>query len=206
MRMGVRLKARTAERFTLLTLGLFLLSCLVGLYAGGALALRQSALVVPELQRYFAAYSAVAKDAPAGLRTVLQSVFLYFRYPVLVFLLGFASFGMVLIPPITSVLAFSFSYAVCCFVAALGTEGVTLALALLGLRYLLTLPCCLVLAVPALRTSWELTRCTFGRGARRGGKLFDRAYLWRFLLVSAVLAAGVLLDLWLTPWLLELVT
>ena len=81
-----------------------------------------------------------------------------------------------------------------------------MALALLGLRYLLTLPCFFVLGVPALRTSWELTRCTLGKGARRGKMIFDRSYLERFLLVAVVLAVGVLLDLWLTPWLINLVT
>ncbi len=206
MQMGVRLKARTAERFTLLTLGLFLLSLLIGLYAGGVLAARQSELVVPELRRYFDTYSAAVQNVTPGLQTVLQSLFLYFRYPLLVFLLGFASFGVTLIPLLSALLAFSFSYSVCCFVAALGTKGMVLALALLGLRYLLTLPCFLVLGVPALRTSWELTRCTVGRGARCGAGLFDRLYFFRFFLISAILAAGALLDLWLAPWLLNLVT
>ena len=98
MQRGVRLKARTAERFTLLTLGLFLLSFLAGLYAGGVLAVRQSALVVPELRRYFAAYSEAALQTSLDFKTALQVIFLYFRYPLLVFLLGLASFGTVLIP------------------------------------------------------------------------------------------------------------
>lgn len=206
MQMGIRLKVRAAERFSLLTLGLFFLSFLIGLYVGAALAGRQSTVVVPELRRYLDAYASAKQQSVLTLRQVFGSLFLYFRYPVLAFLLGFASFGMVLIPLVSALLAFSFSYSVCCFTAALGTKGVLMALALLGLRYMLTLPCFFVLAAPALRTSWELTRCTLGGGARRGAVLFDRAYFSRILPASAVLAAGALLDLWLTPWLLRLVT
>ncbi len=204
MQRGVRSKARFAERFALLSFGLFFLSCFVGLYLGYRLAGRQASVVVPELREYFRTYSQAAENSGLSVRQVLRSFALYYRYPLLVFLLGFASFGVVLIPLLSALLTFSFSYSVCCFTAALGSEGAVLAISLLGLRYFLTLPCFFVLGAPALRTSWELTRCTLGQSSRRGAAFFDRSYFLRFLLAAAVLSVGAVLDLWLTPWLLTL--
>lgn len=201
---GIRSKARTAERFVLLSFGLFLLSCLVGLYLGYLLARQQATVVAPELRAYLGAYSLAAERSALSAQQVLQTFFLYYRYPMLAFLLGFASFGILLIPPLSALLTFSFSYAVCCFTASFGSKGIALAASLLGLRYCLTLPCFFVLAAPSLRTSWELTRCTLGQSARRTAILFDRTYFLRFFIVAAILAAGAMLDLWLAPWLLSL--
>jgi stage II sporulation protein M len=80
-----------------------------------------------------------------------------------------------------------------------------LALALFGLRYLLTLPCFLVLAVQALRSSVELAGYSLGYGGRRGTELYGVQYFVKFFAVAAVLLSGALLDLWLTPWLLRLI-
>lgn len=204
MQMIGRRRARPAGKRPLLSLGLLVLFLLAGLYAGRLLAARESALVIPELNRYLAAYGEAAQPPTLSAQQVLRASFLYFRYPLAVFLLGFASFGVVLIPLLGALMALSFSYSVSCFAAALGARGLLVALALLGLRYLVTLPCFLLLGLGALRTSWELTLCTLGQGRRRAAALYDRTYFLRFLMASAALASAAGLDLWLTPWLLRL--
>lgn len=204
MQTNGRTKARPREKSALLSLGLFFLFFVLGLYAGRFFAAREAAQVSAELDRYLRAWAETAQDTALTWRQVFRSLLLYFRYPLLAFLLGFASFGVVLLPLLGAAMAFSFSYSVSCFTAAFGSRGVTLALAVLGLRCLITLPCFFMLGDQALRSSWELTCCTLGQGHRRAGALYDRAYFLRFLCSAAALTAGAGLDLWLTPWLLRL--
>lgn len=204
MQTNGRTKARPIEKGTLLSLGLFFLFFLLGLWAGQRLAARESALVTSELARYLGIWTELARQPELTLRQILRSLLLYFRYPLLAFLLGFASFGVLLIPLLGSLMALSFSYSVSCFAAAFSAKGVTMALAAMGLRCLITLPCFFILGSGALHSSWELTCCTLAQGRRRSGALYGRAYFLHFFISSAVLTAGALLDLWLTPWLLSL--
>lgn len=203
-KLGQRKRTNVAGKGALLSLGLFSLFFLIGLYMGRFFAARQAAQVIPELKRYLDAYAETAGQSGRSAGQIARAFFLYFRYPLAVFLLGFASFGVLVIPPLGALMAFSFSYSVSCFVAALGGKGVLLALSLLGLRYLITLPCFFLLGQGALRTSWELTLCTLGQGRRRAAALYDKTYFLRFFFAAAALALGALLDLWLTPWLLSL--
>lgn len=203
-KLGQRKRPGTAGKGVLLSLGFFSLFFLIGLYMGRFFAARQAAQVVPELNRYLDAYAETAGQSGLSAGQIARAFFLYFRYPLAVFLLGFASFGVLVIPLLGVLMAFSFSYSVSCFVAALGGRGVLLALSLLGLRYVISLPCFFLLGQGALRTSWELTLCTLGQGRRRSAALYDRAYFLRFFFAAAALTLGALLDLWLTPWLLSL--
>lgn len=111
-----------------------------------------------------------AEQVPGGLRRperetdgppprALSAVVIYFRYPLLAFLLGFASIGVVLLPCVTVAYGFFLSFSVCCFTAAFGAGGVLLALAVFGLRCVVTLPCYFLLAVP----SWGTSACRPGR-------------------------------------------
>lgn len=204
MRTAIRLKARPVERRSLLSLGLFALCFVLGLYLGQVVSARQAAVVAPELRQYLSGYVTLSPGYPLSLRNFLASLLVYFRYPLLAFLLGFASFGALLLPLLSVLLAFSFSYSVCCFVAAFGERGLLLALAVLGLRYALTLPCYVLLAEQSLRSSAELARCAFGQGRRGGAPLYTRRFFVRFFTAAAVLTAGAAADVWLTPWLLQL--
>ncbi|MGM9618796.1 MAG: stage II sporulation protein M [Oscillospiraceae bacterium] len=204
MQTASRLKARPVERRSLLSLGLFGLCFLLGLYLGQVVSARQAAVVSQELGQYLTGYVELSPGYPLSMGSFLTSFLVYFRYPLLAFLLGFASFGVLLLPVLSVLLAFSFSYSVCCFVAAFGEKGIVLALAVLGLRYALTLPCYTLLAEQSLRSSAELARYTFGQGRRSAAPLYGRGFFTRFFICAAVLAAGALLDVWLTPWLLQL--
>ncbi|MPM56568.1 hypothetical protein SDC9_103377 [bioreactor metagenome] len=139
---------------------------------------------------------------PTG-RTVLSALAVYFRYPLLAFLLGFASVGAALLPAVTAAYGFFLSFSVCCLTAAFGPGGVLLALAVFGLRCLITLPCYFAVAVPALEKSVALAALSLEKGGRPSPPVYDKAWWLRFAVVSAVLSAGVLTELLVTPWLLN---
>ena len=69
-----------------------------------------------------------------------------FAASLLAFLFGLSAAGVALIPLLCAAQGFFLSFSVCCFAAALGRDGVLLALAALGLRCLFVLPCTLCLA------------------------------------------------------------
>ena len=200
-----RLKTRSKEKLSLTTLGLFFLCLLLGLYLGRAASNMRIAEVSPELNRYLSNYVQTVPAQALSVKHVLQTMLVYFRYPLLAFALGFASFGVLMIPVLATALAFSFSYSVCCFTVSFGSKGMLLSLALFGLRYLLTLPCFLILAEQSFRSSLELAGYTLGYGGRRGAELYGGRYFTKFLTAAAVLLTGALLDLWLTPWLLQMI-
>ena len=134
---------------------------------------------------------------------MLTALVIYFRYPLLAFFLGFASLGVVAIPAATAAYGFFLSLSVCCFTAAFGRSGVLIALAVLGVRCLLTLPCYFLLAVPSLGTSAALASLSFGSGRRAAPVVYGRECWRRLAIVCGVLLLGVCVELFLAPALLE---
>lgn len=184
----------------LLFLALFFLG---GVVLGQVLAGRVPAAAGEELERYLSDYVGLDRgEFSAG--TVLSALALYLRYPLLAFLLGFASVGVALLPLTTAAFGFFLSFSVCCFTAAFGTDGVLLALSVFGLRCLVTLPCYFLLAAPAWGTSAALAGTSFGRGRRAAPVRYGRGYWLRAAGALAVLLAGVCLELFISPWLLRL--
>lgn len=155
-----------------------------------------------ELKRYLTDFLRVEGDVSAG--TALSSLVLYFRYPLLGFLLGFASIGAVLLPCVTVAFGLFLSFSVCCFTAAFGGDGVLLALAVFGLRCAVTLPVFFLLAVPAWGKSAALASLSFGRGRRTAAVTYGRDWWLRMAVCAGVLLAGVCVDLFVSPWLLRL--
>lgn len=182
----------------------FLALCFAaGIVLGQVLAERFSASSGAELERYLTDYVTLSGEAVPGRRTVLTALVIYFRYPLLAFFLGFASLGVVAIPAATAAYGFFLSLSVCCFTAAFGRSGVLIALAVLGVRCLLTLPCYFLLAVPSLGTSAALASLSFGSGRRAAPVVYGRACWRRLAIVCGVLLLGVCVELFLAPALLE---
>ncbi|MEG1593267.1 MAG: hypothetical protein RR350_02570, partial [Oscillibacter sp.] len=138
--------AKQGEPSFLPRLVLLALFFFIGVILGQVLSARVPDATGDELTRYLTDYISLG-DAPAvTAKTALSAFVIYFRYPLLAFLLGFASVGLVLLPVTTVAYGFFLSFSVCCFTAAFGGEGVLLALAVFGLRCLMTLPCYFLLA------------------------------------------------------------
>ena len=185
----------------LLLLALFFLC---GVILGQALMFRVPDDTGAELKQYLTDYVQLGAAGRRPLGALLSTAVLYLRYPLLAFLLGFASVGVILLPCTALAFGFFLSFSVCCFTAAFGAHGVVLTLAVFGLRCLVTLPCFFLLAAASLETSTALAGVSFGRGRRLRAVVYGRDWWLRFCAAAVVLLLGVCLDLLLSSRLLEL--
>ena len=184
---------------------LFLAACFFGgVCMGQVLAGRVPDETGRELSCYLKDYLMLG-DGGMTPASLWAAVVLYGRYPLLAFLLGFASIGVLLLPLSTAAFGFFLSFSVSCFTAAFGADGVLLAIGVFGLRCAVTLPCYFLLAVPALGTSGALASLSFGRGRRAAPVTYGRGWWRRLGLCCLVLLAGVCVELFVSPWLLRLV-
>ena len=160
-----------------------------GILLGQVLAGRMPAATGSELRRYLEDYLLLEGD-PA-VQTLLSAAVIYFRYPLTAFLLGFSAIGVVLLPVTTAAYGFFLSFAVSCFTASFGAGGVVLALAALGLRCLVALPCYFLLSSASWGTAVGLAAVSFGSGRRTAPVVYGRACWARFGACCLALAAGV---------------
>ena len=184
----------------ILLLSLFFLC---GVFSGQVLAGRIPVTAGQELTEYLRSY--VTLEHHTSPQIVLSALLLYVRYPVLAALLGFASIGVVLLPGVTAAFGFFLSFSVSCFAAAFGSDGVLVALAVMGVRTLVTLPCFFMLAVQSLGSSAMLASLSFGRGRRSAPIIYGSKWWTRFGVCLLVLLAGVCVELLCVPLLLRTV-
>lgn len=186
----------------LILLALFFLG---GVILGQVLSTRVPDATGDELTRYLTDYITLDETPALTAKTALSALIIYFRYPLLAFLLGFASVGLLLLPLVTVTYGFFLSFSVCCFTAAFGGEGVLLALAVFGVRCLVTLPCYFLLAISSLGTSTALAAVSFGRGRHTLPVVYGRTYWLRLAISMLVLLFGVCVELFLSPLFLRLI-
>lgn len=183
-----------------LLLALFFLAGALGghLYAAACDAAAQSVL-----GRYLADFCAVydAGGVAAGLGSC---ILLYFGCVTLAFLMGFSSIGAALIPLLSGSFGFLTMYTISCFVRCYGRGGVALALSLLAVRLLFTMPCFFAMAGEAWPLATELFLVTARRGKRSAPVLYGSRYFALFLLCVVILAVGVCFERLLTPLLFRL--
>lgn len=187
--------------FRVIFLALFFL---LGVVLGQVLAHHVPKAAADELTQYLRDYLQLGSEGSITLGVLFSTILIYFRYPLLVFLLGFASVGFLLLPVVTMGFGFFLSFSVNCFTTAFGAKGVLLALTVLGFRCLITLPCYFLLAIPAWNTSMDLATISRGRDRRRGMVGYHRKDWGRLGVCVAVLSLGIGLDLFLSPVLLRL--
>ena len=155
------------------------------------------------LEEYLRDYCAVY-DAGGVAVSMASCIAIYFGYVLLVFLLGFSSAGVALIPALTGLFGFLSMYTVSCFIRCYGRSGVLLALGVLAVRLIFTLPCFLALAGEAWPLSIGLFSLSFGRGKRSAPVLYSGRYFILFLVCVAILTVGVCCERFLTPLLFRL--
>lgn len=154
------------------------------------------------LRSYLTDYCAAVEEGAAF--SAAASAALYYGYVLLVFLLGFASVGAVLIPVVSALYGFLTMYTIACFVSAFGRWGVVLALAALGVRLFFTLPCFFALSAAAWPLAAELAVLSLGRGKRSSPVLYGKNYFLLFLVCVVILTAGLFCERFLTPVLFRL--
>ena len=168
-----------------------------GILLGQAFASRVPESTGAELRRYLTDFLQLEDSTAENARAVVSAAVIYFRYPLAAFLLAFTAVGAVLLPCVTVVYGCSLSFSVCCFTAAFGVEGTALALAVLGPRCLISMPCYFLLA--SLAWGMSVERLPIGRGRRTAPAVCGREWWLLCGVVVLVLLAGVCMELVLTP-------
>lgn len=152
-----------------------------------------------ELGRYFEGYFSLSSQDTLSAAAVLRTLLCFFRAPLLVFLLGFASIGVVLIPLLCAFEGFLFSFSVVCFASTLGRESFLLLMALFATRMLFVLPCTLILGISSLEKARSLALFSIGNGKRVRPITYGMDYWYRFGICCVCLLIGSVLELWLVP-------
>ena len=201
-RKGTRLAATGQDFWFRLLLLAFFFVC--GILMGQALSARGAEGTAGELREYLEGYLSLPEEKGFW-ETLPSSLFLYFRYPLLAFLLGYLGAGVALLPLSAAVFGFSLSFSVCCFTAAFGGAGALLAMAVFGIRSLASVPGFFLLAVPALHSAALRSPLSFGRGKRVASAGNDTGRWKGLCAVSAALLAALLLESALSSGLLRLV-
>lgn len=203
--MSILVALKRIPRSSGLPLPLVILSvCFAGgILFGYVLAGSQLGAMGEELRRYFDGYILLAARETSA-AAVVRTLLCFFRAPLLAFLLGFASIGVVLLPLLCAFEGFLFSFSLCCFAGTLGREGFVLVLALFALRMLFVLPCTLFLSVSAMDKAKALALFSVGGGKRVRGVSYGAEYWYRFGIVCVCLLIGSVLELWLVPHFLAL--
>lgn len=134
---------------------------------------------------------------------VLDTLWHYFGWALLVFLAGFSAVGAGLIPLFSGCFGFLGMYAVSCFVRCFGRWGVVVAMAALGVRFLFTLPVFFLLAEAAWPQAAQLAVLSLGKGKRSAPVLYSGGYFTRFVLCVVYLTVGVCCERFLVPALIR---
>lgn len=171
---------------------------LLGVFLGRSLAVRCAETMGAELRRYLDGYMALHAAGGFSAAAAWKTALCFFRAPVLVFILGFASLGVALIPCVCAAQGFLFSFSLFCFAAGLGEDGFFLLLALFAVRLLIVLPCTLILGGAAWEASCSLAALSFGRGKRTKAVAYGGCWP-RFGVSCVCLCFGAALELWLVP-------
>lgn len=171
-----------------------------GIVLGFVFSGRCEAQSAAELREFYDGWLAASGGHHAQTaETVFQTLICFLRTPVTVFLLGFASVGVFLIPLVFAVQGFVLSFSVFSFAGAVGRGSFALLFALFGLRMLFVLPATFFLGTAALEQSVMLTSFL---GGKRTRPVYGLACWYRFAVCFALLLLGSGLELWLLPLLL----
>ena len=159
-----------------------------------------------ELSQYICGYAELVSGSKNAAANIYSVLLLYFRYPLVYFLLGFTSVGIAAIPFLSAVQGFFLSFSISCFASSLGKSGVLLAFSAFGIRSLVTLPCCFLLAAwsfLAAKNRGMPSALPAVKGGKRSAR-FPPEYFWRFLICVVVLLVGCVLELSVVPRLFAL--
>jgi len=161
--------------------------------------------VAGALREFFTAYCSGAAGQTLTPEIVIETLLCYVRSPIVIFLLGFASVGIWLLPVFLASQGFVLSYSMFSFSRALGRNGFRAVLALFSIRLAVLIPVSLLLGAAAFDRSKELFLLSVGAG-KRGRTSELRTDWYRFGLCFVCLLLGALLELVLAPQLLQSVT
>lgn len=181
-----------------------LLCCLCGIILGQVYANQVSESVIIEIKRYLKDYICLDGIRESSSEAFFSTLWGYFRYPIISYLLSFSSIGVLLLPIVALIFGFFLSFSVSCFTAAYGSYGVVVSFAVIGVRCMVTLPCFLIVSVHAFRKSAFMANSVFGRCRRAIAPQSGLFHLKSLCVLSLILILGVCIDIILSPQFLHL--
>lgn len=179
-----------------LLLALFLVS---GVICGYVSAGRCGAGMAEELRRYLTGYLSAASERTPTAAAAVRTLVCYLRAPLVSFLLGFASIGVVALPLLFAVQGFVLSFSLFSFALALGRESFLLLPTVFAIRLLFVLPCTFLLGTAAIEKAYALAAFTLGSGKRVRPVSYPASYWYRFAVCCVCLLLGCALEMWLVP-------
>ena len=188
-----RITTEKSRAVLLLLCGFFLLGLLLGRFACSAVTEED----VQQLRAYLLHYGEIAQSPTDVVASFVSLLSVYYRYPVLIFLLGFSVAGVILIPVAYMSQAFFLSFSIQCFAKAFARNGVTLALSVMGIRCLFVVPCTLFMAMCAADKSMQRLGAKQGLRKQSGRNNLD--YVMRLLGCLLLLLIGVMIEILLVP-------
>lgn len=192
----VAIKEQT-HRPTMAWLGLwFVVGIVLGMGATQHLDQSTGAEITQYLQGYVTLSQTISIDL------IFQMVNLYIVPVLVVFFLGYVSIGIVILPVCTILYAGVLSFSVSTLLATFGAPGLWVALAVLGIRTLVGIPCYMWIALQAHGGAKELAQVCLGVKKGRGLGYDARCY-WGFFICLLILLFGVCIDCWLSPKLMS---
>ncbi len=173
----------------LLCAAFFFFGTLIGVISASDIPGEQSAV----LKGFFLSLQSGLYE-PGGFLDSLAKAFLFH---IIAVLLGFSAIGFIFLPLLSFLRGFAVSFAAASVMTALGSEGFTVALALLGLPSLITLPCFFIVTLQAFEASYSLA----GRILRRSAasSIYRKEYFNRCAVCSAALIIAALIDAYISP-------
>ncbi len=177
---------------------------LLGAVLGRLVSLHCAEELGAELRRYLDGYLSLRAEPQLSASVIGRTAVCFFRAPVAVFLLGFASIGVLLIPAVCAAQGFLLSFSLFCFSAGLGRDGFFLLLALFAVRLIAVLPCTLLLGSASWETARSLAAFSLGGGKRAKPVSYGGRCWSRFGVSCVCLALGAALELWIVPQVLSL--
>ncbi|MCL2084157.1 MAG: hypothetical protein FWH06_02740 [Oscillospiraceae bacterium] len=123
--------------------------------------------------------------------------------PLLIFLSGFSSLGVALIPVCVAFKGFTFSYAVSAMLRFFGPNGFLLTVCALGVTNLIYIPCMLMSALFAFRTSLVMASVFFGKNKQIKAAACGPVYFIPFAVCFAVILGLAAYQAFLQPMLLS---
>ncbi len=174
-----------------------------GIILGQVAAEQISPDVGQEMTKYLESYLSINREHGVSGASLLSAAMIYYRYPVLAFLLGFIFAGSILIPLLTVAYGFFLAFSACCVVTVFGEYGILIALAMFGIRCLLTLPCYFWMAAMSFQYALALVPFSTGNGKRILQPIRGKERWICFAIAALALLGGVLLEQTLSPYLLD---
>jgi hypothetical protein len=155
------------------------------------------------LKEYILQYADVCASGEDPTASVLSVLAVYLRYPLVILASGASAAGIVVIPLIMVLQGFGLSFSAICFAAALGSEGLWVALAAFGFRMLLILPATLLLSLDAFPRAIQLLSGRRESADKVSTKNRSSRYA-KLLSCLLLLLAGITAELFVIPNLLRL--